>query len=68
MSNEHESHGHTVAAWTAVIIAIIGFTLGSIAVVLANQPLFWFSVALLPVALIAGKVLALMGFGATPKQ
>lgn len=68
MSNEHEDHGHTVAAWTAVTIAMIGFTLGSVAVVLSNIPLFWFSAALLPIALIAGKVLALMGFGATPKQ
>lgn len=64
MSTEHDDHGHTVAAWTAVGIAILGFLVGSIGVVIAQPPVFWIGVALLPVAGVAGKVLALMGFGA----
>jgi len=63
MSTEHEDHGHTVAAWTAVGIAILGFLVGCIGVVMAQPSVFWIGVALLPVAGIAGKVLALMGFG-----
>lgn len=68
MSDEHEDHGHTVAAWTAVGIAIVAFTLGCVGVVIASPVTFWVGVALLPVALIAGKVLALMGFGADAKS
>lgn len=64
MSEQHEDHGHTVAAWTAVAIAMVGFTVGCVGVVIAQPPVFWIGVALLPVAAIAGKVLALMGFGA----
>jgi hypothetical protein len=63
MSQDHEDHGHTVAAWTAVGIAILGFLIGCIGVVVARPPIFWIGIALLPVALIAGKVLALLGFG-----
>ena len=64
MSTEHEDHGHTVASWTAVGIAILGFLVGCVGVVIAQPSVFWIGVALLPVAGIAGKVLALMGFGA----
>jgi hypothetical protein len=63
MSQDHEDHGHTVAAWTAVGIAILAFLVGCIGVVVARPPIFWIGIALLPVALIAGKVLALLGFG-----
>lgn len=63
MSQAHEDHGHTVAAWTAVGIAMLAFLIGCIGVVIAQPPIFWLGVALLPVALIAGKVLALLGFG-----
>jgi hypothetical protein len=41
----------------------VGFLVGCIGVVIAQPPVFWIGVALLPVAGIAGKVLALMGFG-----
>jgi len=66
MSVEHEDHGHTVAAWAAVVIAILGFLVGSIGVVIASPSVFWIGIALLPVAGIVGKVLALMGFGKQP--
>ena len=38
MSDEHESHGHSVAAWVCVTLLIIGFALGSLAVALLNVP------------------------------
>ena len=62
MSQDHEDHGHTVAAWTAVGIAMLAFLIGCIGVVVARPPIFWIGIALLPVALIVGKVLALLGF------
>lgn len=64
MSNTHSDHGNTVAAWSAVVVALIGFIVGCIGTVIASPTVFWIGVAFLPVALIVGKVLALMGFGA----
>jgi hypothetical protein len=63
MSDSHADHGHTVAAWTAVIIAMLAFLVGCIGVVIASPTVFWIGIALLPVAGIAGKVLGLMGYG-----
>jgi len=63
MSDSHADHGHTVAMWTAVSIAMLGFLIGCIGVVIASPIVVWIGVALLPVAGIAGKVLALMGYG-----
>jgi len=63
MSDTHADHGHTVASWTAVIIATFAFLVGCIGVVIASAMVFWIGVALLPVAGIAGKILALMGYG-----
>lgn len=62
--SEHPDHGHTVAAWTAVVIITVAFLVGTIGVVVAKPSVFWIGAALIPVGLIAGKVLALMGFGA----
>lgn len=66
MSNEpHDNHGQTPAAWTAVIIIMIAFVLGTLAVVIANWPLFWIGgVGLGIVGMIAGKVMSMMGMGA----
>jgi len=62
--SEHPDHGHTVAAWSAVIIITLAFLIGTIGVVIAKPSVFWIGAALIPVGLIAGKVLALLGFGA----
>lgn len=64
MSAEHDNHGSTPAAWTAVVIGLVGFAVGTFGVVVSNQSLFWVGVALQPVALIAGKSLSMLGFGA----
>jgi len=60
-----DNHGQTLAAWTASILIMVAFLVGTIGVVIAKPAIFWIGVALLPVAGIAGKVLALMGFGAS---
>lgn len=44
------SHGHTPAAWTGVIIAFIGFTVGSLFMVMAQ-----------PLGVIAGCVIVALG-------
>jgi hypothetical protein len=64
--HKHVHHGRTIAAWTGSTLAMIAFILGGIAMVLGpNWVLFWISVAILVVGLIAAKVLQAMGHGAT---
>ena len=67
--SEHDNHGQTPAAWTAVIIIIIAFLLGTIAVVIGNWPLFWIGgVALTVVGAVVGKVMSMAGLGAPAKD
>jgi hypothetical protein len=61
---KHVHHGRTTAAWVGTTIAMAAFLLGGIAVVIQNWPMFWISVALIVIALIATKVLQVMGHGA----
>jgi hypothetical protein len=64
----HESHGNSVAAWTAVTIIALAFLLMTISVVAGlNKPLLIVGIALLPIGAIAGKVLSAMGFGISGK-
>jgi hypothetical protein len=57
-------HGNTPAAWTAVTIILIAFTLGGIALVVGSMPTFWVSVGLCGVGAIVGKIMQKMGLGA----
>jgi hypothetical protein len=58
-------HGSTPAAWTAVVIVLLGFTLGAIAMVIGpNWLLFWISVGIAVAGGLVGKVMQLLGFGA----
>ena len=59
----HEDHGSTPAAWTVVVLVTIAFIVGTLAIILANWPMFWVGVGILVLGAIAGKVLAMMGFG-----
>jgi hypothetical protein len=61
---KHVHHGRTIAAWTGTTIAMVAFIVGGIAVVIQNWTLFWVCAGLLVVALIATKVLQVMGHGA----
>ena len=64
MSDQHDDHGSTPAAWTAVSIIMFAFLVGGIGVLLALPWLFWVSVGLLVVGIVAGKVMQMMGLGA----
>jgi len=56
-------HGHSPAAWTAVIVMLLGVTTGTIAYVL-DQPLFvWLSAGLVLVGALLGWILAKAGWG-----
>ena len=60
---DHDSHGSTPAAWTAVVIVTLAFTLGTLAIILGNWPLFWISVGLVVLGAIVGKVMQAVGLG-----
>ena len=61
----HDLHGNSPAAWTAVTIVLIAFTVGAIAMVLGpNWVLFWISVGIAVAGGLVGKVMQLLGFGA----
>ena len=57
MATEDDSHGSTPAAWTAVIIITIAFTIGTAAIIVGNWVLFWVSVALVAIGAIAGRAM-----------
>jgi len=67
--SEHDNHGQTPAAWTAVGIILVAFLLGTIAVVIGNWPLFWIGgVALTVIGAVVGKVMSMAGMGAKSEQ
>ena len=59
-------HGNTPAAWTTVLVILVGFIVGGIGLVVDSWPMFWVGVALLPVGAVVGKVMQKMGLGAEP--
>ena len=63
-----DSHGNTPAAWTAVVIGLLAFTVGGIGLVMRNDLLFWIGVALAPVALLVLVIMSKMGYGAETRH
>lgn len=66
-------HGNSPAAWTAVIIMLAAFTLGTLFFVLDMPFLVWVCAALLVVGLLVGWGMAKAGYGVngpkyTPKE
>lgn len=59
-------HGNTPAAWTGVMIILVGFVVGGIGMVIDQWALFWVGVALVPIGAIVGKIMQKMGLGAEP--
>ncbi|HEX6233330.1 MAG TPA: HGxxPAAW family protein [Jiangellaceae bacterium] len=68
MATRHD-HGHTPAAWTAVLIILVGIFIGAFAVAVLNWPLFWIGgVGVIVLGLIVGKVMQMMGLGKPPEE
>jgi hypothetical protein len=59
-----DSHGNTPAAWSAVTVALLGFVVGSVGLMLdpVSYVIFWIGVALVLAAGIVFGVLAKLGF------
>ena len=66
MSDVHENepgHGNSPAAWVAVIIMLVAFTIGTLAFWFDLAWLVWASAGLLVVGAITGLVLSKLGYG-----
>jgi hypothetical protein len=64
MSADHDDHGSTPAAWTAVTIIMIAFVVGGVGFVIAEPWVFWAGLVLVVVGVVVGKVMQMMGMGA----
>lgn len=56
-------HGHSPAAWTAVVIMLLGFTIGTVAFFLAYEVIVWASAGLIVAGLLVGWIMAKAGYG-----
>ncbi|KUL67844.1 MULTISPECIES: HGxxPAAW family protein [unclassified Streptomyces] len=57
------SHGHTLAAWTGVTIAFIGFCVAGAFMVMAQPAGFWAGMGVVILGGIVGWVMSAMGMG-----
>jgi len=59
-----DSHGNTPAAWTAVSVAMLGFVVGAVGLLLqpVNMAIFWVGVALGVASLVIFAVMVKLGF------
>ena len=57
------NHGNTPAAWTAVTVAMLGFVVGGVALMLepVSMAMFWVGVALGVASLVVFAVMAKLG-------
>jgi len=58
-------HGHSPAAWTAVTIMLVAFTIGTTAFFFELVWLVWASLGLLIAGVVVGYVLGKVGYGVT---
>lgn len=63
-SIEDPGHGHSPAAWTAVVIMLVAVSLGTLFFFLDMPILVWVSVGLLVAGAIAGWAMSKAGYGA----
>jgi len=64
MSTETEpGHGNSPAAWTAVVIMLVGIAGGTVAFFLDVAWLVWAAVGVVVLGLIVGVVMAKAGYG-----
>ena len=57
-------HGNTPAAWTGVVIILVGFTIGGVGLVVSSWPMFWVGVIVGVLGPVVGKIMQKMGLGA----
>lgn len=65
MEEQHEDHGHSTAAWTAVGIILLGSAVAAIAVVVPSLLLGIIGAAIIVLGVIAGRVMSMAGYGSS---
>jgi hypothetical protein len=63
VAGDHDNHGQSVAAWTAVGIVFAGALIMAISVIIGAKWLFVVGAVIAVAGGISGKVLSAMGFG-----
>lgn len=61
--NAELGHGHSVAAWTAVAIMIVGFGIGSLGMIFSSMLGIIIGTVIVLLGAISWKVLGSMGYG-----
>lgn len=64
----HVHHGQTGAMWTAVVIELVGFMLGGVALLMGNWTLFVIAAVICAGGLVVGVVMQKLGFGIYQKH
>ena len=60
---EHDAEGNSIAAWTAVVIMLVAFAVGTVAFMFDKPVVVWISFGVLIIGLIVGQILKKMGYG-----
>ena len=67
-THENEpGHGHSVAAWSAVIVAIIGTSIATVGVCIADNTITSIGAVVSAISIGLGPLLAKLGFGVASK-
>jgi hypothetical protein len=65
---EELGHGHSIAAWTAVLVAILGVSVLTLGVCLEVTALTIVGSAITVISIFLGPVLARLGYGVAGKK
>lgn len=62
-----DNHGNTPAAWSAVTVALLGFVVGGVGLMLdpVNMTIFWIGVIIGVASLVVYLVMAKLGFNSS---
>jgi len=64
MNAPHDpGHGHSPAAWTAVIVSLLGLSVATVFFFIGMWTLFYVSLAVFVGGLLLGPILAWLGYG-----
>lgn len=61
--DEIVGHGNSPAAWTCVMVMILGAAIASIAYIIAGTILFWGGIAVMLIGLVIGYFMKKAGYG-----
>jgi len=63
VSAEHDNHGQTPAAWTASIVVMIAFFVGTLGLVINQWVMVWIGAGLVVLGGVLGLVMSMAGLG-----